>query len=49
METPKKEPSKVAPKAVESLPKKPAKDDAAVKGGAIRRGHDDLDDLEVER
>ena len=43
MATPKK-PSKPAPKAVKSLPKKPAKDTAAIKGGAVRKNQGIADD-----
>lgn len=50
METP-KAPSDLEPQAVDSIPEKPVTDaDAdAVKGGAIRRVRNTLDDLEVER
>lgn len=50
METP-KSPSDLEPTAVESLPEQPVTeaDADAVKGGAIRRRRDTLDDLEVER
>jgi hypothetical protein len=50
METP-KAPTDQEPQTVESIPEKPVTDaDAdAVKGGAIRRGRNTLDDLEVER
>ncbi len=46
-----KTPAKLDPKAIESLPDKPVTnaDADAVKGGAIRRRRDTLDDLEVER
>jgi hypothetical protein len=49
METP-KAPSELEPTAVESLPDQPITeaDADAVKGGAMRRRRDTLDDLEVE-